>query len=160
MQTYLGRIYVGDEGASEIYRYSPSRLDDPPDLWFNEQTLVNLAGMISMQIDGDIWVLLNSGSIMRYNGGEQVPFSLENSIGLADEPVDLYVTTQDASLLYMADAGENRILVYGKDGVYRYQLTSPEDDLLRGLSGVYVDEVDGTMYLLTKSALFKHPVLD
>ena len=160
VQTYLGRIYVGDEGASEIYRYSPSRLDDPPDDWFSEQTMVNLAGMISLQIDGDIWVLLNNGSIMRYNGGEQVPFSLENSIGLADEPVDLYVTTQDASLVYMADAGENRVLVYGKDGSYRYQLTSPEDDLLRGLSGVYVDEVDGTMYLLTKSALFKHPVFD
>ena len=71
-----------------------------------------------MQIDGDIWVLLNNGSIMRYNGGEQVPFSLENSIGLADEPVDLYVTTQDASLVYMADAGKDRVLVYGKDGSY------------------------------------------
>ena len=160
VQTYLGRIYIGDEGASQIYRYSPSRPDEYGEPWFDDQTLVNLAGMISMQIDGDIWILLNSGSIMRYRSGEQVPFSLENSIGLADEPVDLYVTMQDGSLLYMADAGENRILVYDKDGSYRYQLTSPEDDLLRGLSGIYIDEIGRTMYLLTKSALFEHPLFD
>ena len=113
-----------------------------------------------MEIDGDIWMLFNSsnkGVIVRFRGGEQVPFSPENSIGLAEDPVDMYVTRQDTANIYLVDADQNRILVYDKNGAYLSQLRAPEDDMLRGLAGLYIDEVTGTMYLLTQTALFLTP---
>lgn len=163
IQTFGGRIYLADDTRGSILRYSPGpgpgQYAIPPDPWFAPQTQVNLTGLISMEIDGDIWLLFNSGVILRYRNGEQVPFSPENSIGLAEEPVDMYVMRQENNLIYLVDAAEDRILVYDKSGAYLSQLQSPEEGLLRGLAGLYVDEVSGVMYLLTQNGLFSHPVI-
>ncbi len=162
IQTYNGRTYIADEGANEIYRYTPGQVGGPED-WFSDQTLVNLAGTLAMEIDGDIWLLLSSGNILRYRsgpaGGEQLPFSLENSVGLAREPVDMYVTTEDRNQIYLADVGDDRILVYDKSGVFEKQLRAPEGDPLQGLSGIYIDEVAERIYILTASSLYSHPLL-
>jgi hypothetical protein len=159
IQTYNGRIYIADEAKGNLMRYEPGQYNQPGKPWFSPDTPVNLADLVSMEIDGDVWLLFKNGMIMRYREGEQVPFSPENSIGLAEQPVDMYVTHQDNSNVYLVDAGQDRILVYDKSGAYVGQLRAPEDDLLRGLSGIYIDEVGGVMYILTQTGLFSHPVL-
>ncbi len=163
VQSFGGRIYVADEGLNQIFRYNPTLLqqaETPPELdpWFSEGTLVNLAGTISMEIDGDIWLLMSSGNIMRYNDGEQVPFALENSVAIAKEPVDMYVTKEDREEIYLADAGEDYILVYSKDGAYEKQLRAAEGDPLSGLSGIFIDETAEKLFILTKTSLYSHPL--
>jgi hypothetical protein len=163
VQTFGGRIYLADEARGSLMRYSPGpgpgEYAIPPDQWFASQTQVNLSGLISLEIDGDIWLLFSNGMILRYRNGEQIPFSPENSIGLAEEPTDMVVMREENNLIYLVDAAEDRILVYNKDGAYLSQLRGPEEGLLRGLSGLYVDEVSGVMYLLTQSGLFAHPLV-
>jgi hypothetical protein len=159
IETYDTRVYIADEGGSALYRYGPGQFNEIVPDWFAQGTQVNLAGMISLAIDGDVWFLFSNGMILRYRTGEQVPFSPENSIGLAQEPVDMVVTRQELNTIYLVDAGEDRILVYDKEGAYLSQLRAPEGDLLRGLSGLYIDEISNTMYILTQSALFTHPVV-
>jgi hypothetical protein len=78
---------------------------------------------------------------------------------MAEEPVDLYVTKEERNEIYLADAGEDRILVYSKDGVFEKQLKAAEGDLLRGLSGIYIEELNETLYILTKTGLYTHPLL-
>ncbi len=158
MKVYLGRTYIADEGTNQIVRYSAGGFGGSPEPWFAPQTQTDLDGLLAMGIDGDIWLLMANGTIVRYRGGEQVPFAMESSVGLAQEAVDLAVGTQDSALLYVADAAEERILVFDKQGAYQYQLMAPEGNMLRGLRGLYVDEVDGSMYILTETALFKHPI--
>jgi hypothetical protein len=63
---------------------------------------------------------------------------------------------QTDSLIYLADAADQRILVFDKQGAYQRQLQAAEGEPLRGLSGLFVDEVAGTMYILTQSALYQH----
>jgi hypothetical protein len=159
IQTFNGRIYVADEAKGSILRYDPGHFDAPGESWFAPEVPVDLTGLISMEIDGDIWLLFSNGAILRYRDRQQLPFSPENSIGLAEEPTDMYVTRQDSAYIYLVDAGQDRILVYDKEGAYVEQLVAPEDDLLRGLSGIYIDEVGGVMYILTQTGLFAHPVL-
>lgn len=159
VQTYNGRIYLADEIRGSILRYEPGRFTAAGVPWFSSDVPINLAGLISMEIDGDIWLLFSNGMILRFREGQQMAFSPENSIGLAQEPSDLYVTRQDSDYIYLVDAGEDRILVYDKSGAYIGQLTAPENDLLRGLSALYIDEVGGVMYILTQTGLFSHPVL-
>ena len=162
IQTYSQRIYVADDALGAVYRINPADLSAPSENWFEGPTQPELAGLVSMEIDGDIWMLFNSanrGVIVRYRAGEQVPFSPENSIGLAEDPVDMFVTRQDTANIYLVDADQDRILVYDKNGAYLSQLLAPEDDLLRGLAGLYIDEVTSTMYLLTQTELFSHPLI-
>ena len=162
IQTYSQRIYIADDALGAVYRINPADLGALSENWFSGPTRPELVDLVSMEIDGDIWMLLkseNKAVIVRYRGGEQVPFSPESSIGLAEDPVDMYITHQDTANIYLVDAAQERILVYNKDGAYLSQLRAPEDDLLRGLSGLYIDEVTGTMYLLTQTALFSHPLI-
>jgi hypothetical protein len=159
VQTYGGRVYLADEAKGSILRYNPVTSAAVGESWFSPEIRVNLENLISMEIDGDIWLLMNNGAIFRYRERQQLPFSPENSIGLAEEPVDMYVTRQDSAYVYLVDAGQDRILVYEKSGAYVGQLRAPEDDLLRGLSGLFIDEVGGVMYILTQTGLFTHPVL-
>jgi hypothetical protein len=159
VQTYNGRIYIADEARGSILRYEPGRFDAAGAPWFSPETQVNLSGLTSLEIDGDIWLLFSNGMILRYRERQQLPFSPENSIGLAEEPTDMYVTRQDSAYVYVVDAGQDRILVYEKSGAYVGQLRAPEGELMRGLSAIHIDEVGGMMYILTQSGLFAHPVL-
>ncbi len=160
VQTFNDRVYLADEAKSRILRYDPGPFDAVGESWFSPEIQpVDLATLISMEIDGDIWLLFSNGAILRYREREQLPFSPESSIGLAEEPIDMYVTRQESAYIYLVDAGQDRILVYDKSGAYVGQLQAPEENLLRGLSGLYIDEVDGFMYILTQTGLFAHPVL-
>ncbi|MFN8494147.1 MAG: hypothetical protein U0350_41495 [Caldilineaceae bacterium] len=156
IRTYSGRLYIADEGAGQVFRYVGGNYDAKPESWFAPQTQVNLGGLQSMTIDGDIWLLFSNGMILRYHGGEQVPFSLENSVGLADAPVDMVVGDQGDSLIYLADSAQERILVFDKQGKYQRQLKAAEGNPLHGLSGLFVNEVTNSLFVLTQSALYEH----
>jgi hypothetical protein len=153
---YGDRLYVLDEGANQIFRYNPINYSQAPDPWFTSATPINLKGVQTMLIDGNIWLLYTNGQILQYQQGMQVSFALESSIPLPAEPVALAAGSQNDSFLYLADRSQQRILVYDKQGLYQRQLQAAEGDPLRGLSGLFVDEVAGTMYILTQSALYQH----
>jgi len=158
LAVYGGNIYIGDEGRSQIYRYRPG-LYNLPEGWFAPQSGINLVGLLSIKIDGDIWLLFNNGQLLRYNQGQQKPFTLDDSIGLPEEPVDMYIGGQETSLIYIADAANERIMVFDKNGSYLRQLKAAEGNPLRGLRGIYADEVAGNLYILTQSALYQHPLM-
>jgi hypothetical protein len=156
IHSFAGRLYIVDEGANQIFRYNPGNYGLAPELWFAPQTPVNLSGVQSMAIDGDIWLLYSTGTVLRYRSGAQIEFALETSIPLAGEPVDMAVGSQSESLIYLVDRTQERILIFDKEGAYQRQLQAAEGNPLRGLTGIFVDEVTGGMYLLTQSALFYH----
>lgn len=156
IHTYLGRLYLVDEGAGQIFRYTAGNYGAAPEPWFSAQSQINLSGVQAVAIDGDIWLLFDTGLILRYQRGEQVSFSLEENLPLAGEPVDIAVGDQADSLIYLADRAQERILVFDKAGQYLRQLQAAEGNPLRGLSALYVDEVAGKIYILTQSSLFVH----
>jgi hypothetical protein len=157
---YNGRLYLADERSNQIFRYAPAGLayDDPPAAWFDEQIRGDLAGLIAMGIDGDIWLLSEDGTLLRFREGQQLPFSLERIPGLGGLLVDFALAEQSDGLLYVADATEERILVYDKEGRYIQQYVDAEDLALVGLRGLFLDEVTDILYILTKSGLYAHPL--
>lgn len=160
IQTYIGRFYVTDGGRGQIYRYSPGAYDQPPEPWLIAPNPSAISSLASMMIDGDIWLLFNNGQLLKYHQGEQQPFDLENDVGRIQEPVDLYVGNQDNSFIYLADDGEERILVFAKDGTYIQQLQAAEGNPLQELRGIFIDETARTIYLLTQRGLFQHPLVE
>ncbi len=158
LESYGGRLYLVDEQQSQVWRYSPAGLgyDEPPAPWFASGVQVNLAGVVATGIDGDIWMLMEDGTILRYRQGQQLPFSLDTSAGLTGRMVDMTLGTAAEDNLYMADGNLDRILVFDKEGNYLEQFQAAENNALRGLRGLYLDNVTGTLFILTQSSLFAH----
>lgn len=158
IESYFGRFYVADQGQGQIFRYQPGQYESEPEPWIRSVVPQGLAGLQAMVIDGDIWLLMGDGLLLRYRQGEQVAFALENDVGLVTEPVDLHIGEQDNSLVYVADAGQDRILVFSKEGTYLHQYQAAEGTPLQNLRSIYIDEVTAMIYILTKSSLFQHPL--
>jgi hypothetical protein len=156
LEVFSDRVYAADEAVNQIYRYAPGTYQDPPVPWFQPTTQVGLQGMEVMRIDGDIWLLFSDGKVVRYHAGEQVPFSLDDSVALPADPVDLYISQSvNDPTLYLADAAEERILFFNKDsGEFEGQFQAAEGRPLRGLRSIYIDEVRGTLFILTDEALY------
>ncbi len=155
IETFLGRLYVTDVGANQIYRYDPGRYDQPSN-WFAPETAVNLAGLKDMRIDGDIWLLFENGNVLRYHQGEQMPYSLDTTVLAPAKPADLWVGQGSDEALYLGDALAERILVFDKQsGEYLEQFQAAEGTPLNGLRSLFVDAIHSTQYILTDSSLYQ-----
>jgi len=155
IETFLGRLYVADVGANQIYRYDPGRYDQPTQ-WFLPETVANLAGLMTMRIDGNIWLLFENGTVLRYQQGEQMPYSLDSSFAAPASPADLWVGQSSDETIYLGDALAERILVFDKTtGEYREQFQAAEGTPLNSLRGLLVDSTHGTQYILTDSTLYQ-----
>jgi hypothetical protein len=156
LEVFSDRLYVADEPVNQIYRYAPGTYQNPPTPWFQPTTQVRLQGIEALRIDGDIWLLFDDGKVVRYHAGEQVPFSLDDSVALPADPVDLYISQAvNDPTLYLADAAEERILFFNKDtGDFGGQFQAAEGRPLRGLRSIFIDEVRGTLFILTNEALY------
>jgi len=157
VETYLGRIYLADIGQGQLWRYGAGQYDRmPPTPWFVQApTLTELA---ALRIDGDVWLLMRNGQVLRYRDGAQLPFSLDPNVGLVRDAVDLAVGDGTNPFIYVADGGSGRIWVFSKEGTYQKQLAAPEGDTLRGLSSIFIEDVTDSLFILTSTALYKHPL--
>jgi hypothetical protein len=156
VEIYSGRTYVADEGVQQILRYEPGGFGLTPAPWFAEGASANLTGLRRMAIDGDIWLLYPNGMVLRYNQGESVPFSIKGNVAQIGDPVDMAVG-QLTDALYIADAANDRIFSFDKNGNYLAQYVSPEGDQLNNLRGLFLDDVAGQFYIMTQSSLFQVP---
>lgn len=155
IETYLGRLYVLDEGANQIYRYDVGSYSNPI-AWFQAPTLVNLSNLAAMRIDGDIWLLYRDGKVVRYRSGEQLPFSLDNRITPPAEGTDLWVGQDGDDAIYLVDRLLERILVFNKEnGAYLEQFQAAEGAPLRNLRAIFVDRAHSVQYILAGNNLFQ-----
>jgi hypothetical protein len=155
IETFLGRLYVIDEGDNQIYRYIIGQYD-VPEPWFQSTTQVNLSDLKTMRIDGNIWLLYGDGKVVRYREGEQLPYSLDSSVALPADAADLWVGQDGDDAIYLADRLAERILVFEKEnGAYLEQFQAAEGNPLRDLRGLFVDRAHSTQYLLTDAGLFQ-----
>ncbi|MBE2237768.1 MAG: hypothetical protein IAE81_08265 [Caldilineaceae bacterium] len=155
IETFLGWLYVVDEGGNQIYRYDIGRYN-VAEPWFQPTTQVNLANLQAMHIDGDIWLLYTDGKVVRYRQGEQLPYSLDSSIALPADAADLWVGQDGDDAIYLADRLAERILVFDKEsGAYLEQFQAAEGSPLRDLRSLFVDRAHSTQYLLTDSSLYQ-----
>lgn len=154
VESYNGRLYLADVGMGQMLRYPQGQYDVLPSPWFRQP--ISLDDMQSLRIDGEVWLLLNNGQVLRFFDGEQQAFSLDNSVGLVRDAVDFVVGDGTNPFIYVADGGGERVWIYNKEGVYVRQFAAPEGNPLRGLSGIFIEEATDSLYLLTSTALFKH----
>jgi hypothetical protein len=120
---YDGNLYVLDPAGNQVHRYLPaaSGFDSEPTAALTGSNRLSDAEVIA--VDADIYIALKSGEIKRFRGGAEAGFPL----GGLDRPLKTVTgiaVVAATDEVYIADSGNKRVVVAGRDGAYRRQFVS------------------------------------
>jgi hypothetical protein len=162
--TFEGNFYVLEPSLNQIFRYAPSDggYADAPTPYFEESALVNLGGVVDMAISsegcgGYIYLLYRNGILTKYARG--LPEAFEAVLPdkrLQDTPA--FFSGAETCHLYVADAGNSRLVELDADGTFLFQYRLAEGDTLRHVRSLFVDEAEDAFYILTGDALYRTPI--
>ncbi len=150
IQVFGVRLYTLDVANNQIFRHQKNDEGFAAGTGWISDSTVNLANATSFTIDGDIWVLEKSGTVIKLSNGSRADFTL-SSVDPALTSAERIFTDENASNLYLLDRTQKRVVVFGKDGKLVAQYTS---DAFSGMSDFVVDEANKKMYVLSDSKVY------
>jgi len=149
---FEGNFYLLDTGAKRILKYLPTGWD------YNSAPLhyivkAEFESALDMAIDGDIYVLLAEGVIMKFTAGERKPFVVEGLEGGFSNPLAIF-TNPGTDRIYVVESG--RIVELSKEGRFVRQLrpSREEEEAFQELSTVFVDEGKRRLFILSGKRLY------
>lgn len=156
MLVYAERLYVLDPQAGKLYRFPPTGEGYTAGGEDYFATPTNISGVQDFAIDGHVYLLFPDGRLLRYYRGEQQGFDVETTFS---SPTAIY-TTDELQHLYIADAGNKRIVVLDKEGKFVAQLVPGEGYTVdfSTLQDIFVTPDEKTIYILTTTGLWRAPL--
>ncbi len=153
MVTFAGNLYLLDSDKNEIWKYQGSETGFSDLTSYLVKGLsLNLSKTNSLGIDGSVYVLSQSGTLVKFSGGSPEDFSF---IGLPTElknPSHLFVTDGTENL-YFLDDNSSRVWVVTKKGTYVAQYVLPDKKNLV-VRSLLVDEKVKKVFLVSESKIF------
>ncbi|MEX1253775.1 MAG: hypothetical protein WEE64_05480 [Dehalococcoidia bacterium] len=145
-----GALYVLDREGDQVWRYLPggSGFDSERERLL---TSVDLDKETALTIGDALYLLTSDGQIRRVRGGEELPFlqaGIDRPLASPASPVYL----PQSRRLFVADTGNERIVVFSPEGTFLQQLSSPAFTDLRAIA---VDEANGLLYVLSGTTVFR-----
>jgi DNA-binding beta-propeller fold protein YncE len=156
LHTYGANLYVLDPMASQVFKYQSGSFGEAPSRWIADSE-TDLATVIDMGIDGNIYLLHNTGRVAKYYGGEPTAFTLTRIPRPLTGANALHADVEEAiRYIYIADASERRIVQIDREGAFVRQLQPAlgQEESFRQLSGLFVDETGGKLYLVAANTLY------
>jgi hypothetical protein len=155
ISAYDGNLYVLDPAGNQVHRYLPSAtgFDSEPTSALTGQ--VRLADAEIMAVAGDIYLGLKDGVVRRYNAGVEMPFELP-SIDRQVKTITDIVAMSNSEEVYIADAGNKRIVVASRDGRFLRQYVSNTMTDVRALA---LDPTGSQLFVVVGDALLTAPVI-
>ncbi len=153
--SYFGNFYLLDSQLNQILKYvpTPDGYSQSPIDWLKPETEVDLAGAVDMAIDGYIYVLLADGTILKFAAGQQLPFEQAEIDRPLRSPTAIFAAVE-TEYFYVADAGNERIVQFTKDGLFMRQFLAEEEGAFAQLRGLFVDEAEGRLYFASGNKLY------
>lgn len=162
IDSFGGSIYLLDAAKNQIFKYVHTDKGYATEAapYFPDNAQVNLSRATSMAIDGDVWVLNRTGTIQRFRGGASVAFQLSGLKTPLKNPTAIY-TSPEVDALYVADSGNQRVVVFDKNGRFtgEFKPYAEKSDAFKSLQDLTVNETKRKMYLVNDSAAFLTNVL-
>lgn len=159
VDSYFGNFYVLDPQANALLRFLPTvdGYSAQPQNYFTTNQPVDLTNAVDMAIDGAIYILYKDGRIAKFLGGQPADFNLTGLDQPLSNPVSIFTKPdEEVQHIYVADAGNQRIVQLNKDGSFVRQL-KPGVGIpvnFANLQEIYVDEIGGRMYILDNNNLY------
>lgn len=150
--SYQGNFYLLDSSLNQILRYEPD-YGGLPEHYFPTPGEVDLAGVVDMAIDGQVYILYADGRILKFLGGQPAPFELVGLYEPLRNPTALF-TSEEAEFLYVADAGNKRIVQISKEGRFLRQFKAGEGEALDQLKGLFASETYHRLYFVSGNKLY------
>ena len=128
---YAGNLYLLDAGGGEVWRYLPAGGG-----FDSERTgllgAASMDGARALHVDGDVFVLVESG-VIRFEGSREGVKQLQGIDRPLNTPVGLAANAA-GDRLYIADRGGRRVVVADPSGPFLRQYTHPDFTDLRGIT--------------------------
>jgi hypothetical protein len=156
LRTFDANLYVLDPLANQIFKYTSGNFAEAPGRWIADAE-IDLSTAIDIGIDGSIYLLHNTGHISKHYGGEPVAFTTSRIPRPLTSANALHADIEEAvQYIYVADASEKRIVQIDREGVFVRQLQPAlgQEESFQQLSGLFVDERGGKLYLVAARALY------
>jgi len=142
VQFWNGSIYVLDASSQSIWKFTPSASGfSSPQSWLKGDAKLNI-GANSLDIDGRIWVLTDSGQVSLYNSGVNSKFKPNQSFNF--NQAKFIVTPADSDYLIFSDESKY-IYIYKKTGEFNSKYNLGDLKLL----DLTFDPVSKTIYFLS-----------
>ncbi len=146
------KVYIINKSAKTVTSYAVGAqgVSKPTVSVTNDQ----LSGAVDMAIDGNIYVALSSGNILKFQSGKQQDFKLNLASPLSGN-LKLY-TENGFNYLYVLDRQNKTILVIKKNGADAGALQiSYTSDQFNNLKDFTVDEKNKLIFVLNGTSLLK-----
>ncbi len=163
MGSYFGNLYLLDPQLNQILKYLPTAdggYNNPWQDYLDPQANIDLGGTVDMAIDGFIYNLFADGTIVKLlssgepSSGQPVPFEQTEIDEPLRNPTALFTgPDEETKSIYVADAGNKRIVQFSKEGRFERQFKA-DDDVLDRLKGLFVDEIGGKLYFVSGNRLY------
>lgn len=148
---YNRKLYLVDTAHNQIYKHSQTQTGyDKGTSWIKDSS-VDVTKAISMAVDGDVFVLENTGEIVKLVGGQKQAFSIAGLDPQITAPVSIW-TYNSINNLYILEPSAKRIVVIDKDGKLVGQYTSPT---WKNPSAMVVDTDKKIIYILDENKIYK-----
>ncbi|MBI3913678.1 MAG: hypothetical protein HY327_05770 [Chloroflexi bacterium] len=150
---YTGNLYLLDPLANQILKYVPGSDGgwSASTTYFQPGVSANLSDAADIAIDGDVWVLRANANVLRYVAGKPVDFAVRELDPPLVKPNALF-TTAALSSLYLADAGNRRIVQIDKvSGKFQRQFrpSGQFGDAFNALQSLAVDETNRRFFIVS-----------
>jgi len=152
IETFDTTIYLFNSSERNIFRLG---LDEDKKYskatkWLKSVANVDFSSVVSMAIDGDIWLTTRDGGIFRFRSGQPSSF-LPNGLPDPFQSTLLLRTNPDSENIYIVESDKERLVILKKDGTFLKQVTSKT---LASVTNFVVDEEKGMVYLVSGSLVF------
>ncbi len=151
LTTYGQRVYVVDQAAGTIWRYTLSSSGITGENSYLREPLDLARRATAIAIDSSVYLGTPNGEVSKFTSGQQDPWSLAP----VDPPLkqlNSLWTNADSPIIAIVDATEKRVLIYTKAGRLVEQLLSPE---FKDLKAAWGDPAANALYLLDGDRLLK-----
>lgn len=143
--------YIFDSGVREILKVDLTDTNASATGWLRSKEGIDFDSVVSLRIDGGIWLGDAMGKILHFMQGQPTPFGY---VGVLDPPTSsVYVySTEESSLLYVLEPQAKRLLILTKAGEYQRSIVSED---LSTATGLVVDEAGSKVYILSGSLVYE-----
>ncbi len=158
IEDWSNKIYLLDVAGNQVWKYTyKSSLNKfgTAEAYVSDGTDVSKSQ--DLAIDSNVYLLQNSGDILKFYGGSKAKFYINNApFNLFKNPRVIY-TNEKLDNVYVLDTQDGRVLVFKKDTktgnlIYSSQYLFDKTGELRDL---YVNADSKKMYVLTKDKVLE-----
>jgi len=151
-EAFAGNLYLLDKEKNKVWKYPVIESGfGAGRSWFGPGIEPDLTEAVDISIDGDIWILLGNGEILKFSVGIPQAFGVTGLDQKLNHPTAFY-TDEGCKKIYVLDKGNKRIVVLRKSGEYDSQYIW---EGMESVSDIVVSESEKKMLLLSGEKLYE-----